>query len=516
VALALNSVKGASASPRTDSALSLGSLDIAVSGVGYRAAVADFDTTTATLGKFHVGATNISGNVSVSNTVVNDGYSEGLSVASSSTTGGASIENLPTGLIAAGGNSTVSAKLASVSSVGTNTGTVTLGLNTSGDGTSGLSAASIGSQVVNVSAQGYSGQSIWNKNASGTWGSFDSWDTDGGTPGVDGALSTNDTATFGGGPTSATTVSLDGASPILTTLTFNNSGAAYNLAQGTGGSITFGTAQSEATVTNTAGTHTIAASLALARNTTLSTAAGSKLTLSGAVTGSNNLVKSGSGTLLITANSSLMTGSTNVEDGLLTVNGSIANSEVTVSSGGTLGGSGTVGATIVLAGATISPGNSPGLLTIAGDTTWSPDGNYNWQMVSATGTAGTDWDSINVTGSLDLTNLTSSDQFNLNLWSLSDNTTNGDAINFDNTVNQSWTILTAAGGISGFSSDKFIISTGANNGTTGFTNTLAPIGAFYITQNGNDLKLVYVVPEPSTFALVALSLGLGFIRCRRV
>lgn len=519
VALALNSVVGASASTRGATPQSVGSQNITVNGVGYRSAAAGFSTTNASLGKFHVGATNLSGNVTISNTATStDAYSESLSVSSNSTTGGASLENLPAGLIAAGGNSIVSAKLASVSSVGTNTGTVTLGLNTSGTGTSGLGAASIGSQVVNISAQGYSGQAIWNTNAGGTWGSFDSWDTNGGTPGIDGALSTNDTATFGGVTTGATTVSLNGANPVLTSLTFNNSGAAYSVAQGTGGSITLGTAQSAATVTNTAGNHTIATSLALARNTTVSTAAGSKLTLSGEITGSNNLVKSGSGTLAITANSSLI-GNTTVDGGLLTVNGSISNSSVTIASGGTLGGSGTVGATLVQGGATINPGNSPGQLTIDGDATWSSGGNYNWQMVSATGTAGTDWDSIVVTNTLDLTSLSSTGKFNLNLWSLSDNITNGDANNFVNTVNQSWTILTAANGISGFSSDKFNIYTGANNGTTGFTNTLATGGAFTIQQDGNDLNLVYTVttaiPEPSTYGLIALTVGLGFIRRRR-
>ena len=515
VALALNSVVGASASARTGGALSVGSQDIAVSGVGYRPAAAGFDTTSASLGKFHVGATNISGNVTVSNTATtSDAYSEGLSVASNSTTGGASVSNLPTGLIAAGGSSTVLAKLASVSSVGNNSGTVTLGLSTSGVGTSGLSAASIGSQVVTVSAQGYSGQSTWNTNASGTWGSFNSWDNDGGTPGIDGALSTTDTATFGGVTTGATTVSLNGASPVLTSLTFNNSGAAYSVAEGTGGIITLGTAQSAATVTNTAGNHTVSTTLMLARNTTVSTAAGSKLTLSGAVTGANGLIKSGSGALTLTANSSLV-GDTTVNGGLLTVNGAISSSSVTIASGGTLGGSGTVGSTFVEGGATISPGNSPGLLTIDGDTNWSSDGNYNWQMVSATGTAGTDWDKIDVTGTLDLTSLTSTSKFNLNLWSLSDNTTDGNANNFDNTVNQSWTILTAGTGISGFSSDKFNIYTGANNGTTGFTNTLA--GTFSIAQDGNNLNLVYtVVPEPTSALLGALGLfGSVFLRRRK-
>jgi len=133
------------------------------------------------------------------------------------TSGGTSVVfGLPTvaSPLAAGSNATVTFGLASVANVKTgNTGSVTLGLSTSGAGTSGRSAASIGSQVVNVSAQGSSGQSIWSHAAGGVWDSFANWDVPGGLPGVDGSLSVNDTATFGTGPTRATTVSLDGATP---------------------------------------------------------------------------------------------------------------------------------------------------------------------------------------------------------------------------------------------------------------------------------------------------------------
>ncbi|HEV7259245.1 MAG TPA: autotransporter domain-containing protein [Bosea sp. (in: a-proteobacteria)] len=62
-------------------------------------------------------------------------------------------------------------------------------------------------------------------------------------------------------------------------------------------------------------------------------------------------------------------------DGRLAVNGSLANSTFTVL-GGTLGGSGTVGATTVQAGATIAPGNSIGTLTVNGNLTLAPGSTY--------------------------------------------------------------------------------------------------------------------------------------------
>lgn len=59
-------------------------------------------------------------------------------------------------------------------------------------------------------------------------------------------------------------------------------------------------------------------------------------------------------------------GPTSINQGALIVNGSLANSAVTVASGGRLGGAGTVGATTLAAGGRITPGNSIGTLTVNG------------------------------------------------------------------------------------------------------------------------------------------------------
>jgi fibronectin-binding autotransporter adhesin len=80
----------------------------------------------------------------------------------------------------------------------------------------------------------------------------------------------------------------------------------------------------------------------------------------GAITGTGPFTKSGSGTVTLSGNNTY-TGGTVVNAGELNVNGSIAGGAVTVSSGASLSGSGTVGA-ISGAGA-INPGNSPGILT---------------------------------------------------------------------------------------------------------------------------------------------------------
>ena len=508
------------------SALTLSPQDVSITAYGYRTAAASFSATSVDLGKFHVGASNLSGSTTITNNVTNDAYSEKLEVVTSSATGGASHGTLP-GLIAAGGNSSLSLALASVASVGANAGTVTVGLKSNGTGTSGLSAFDLGTQVINVSATGYSGQSTWNVSSSGSWRSFGNWDTSGGLPGIDGSLSVDDKATFGAGPSGATAISLDGESPVLTALTFSNANAAYTVRTGTGGSITLGTGSKSAALTNSAGSHAISAGVSLANDTVATIASGTVLALSGGLNGSGKLTKEGAGILSVTGTGNLA-GDTTVSAGLLRVNGSIADSAIAVNSGGTLGGSGTVGDVLVASGGTIAPGNSPGILN-AGDTTWSGGGNYNWQIYNVAGSAGVGgWDKVAITGNLDLTGLSAISRFNINLWSLSGlgPDVSGSAINFNSTSTYTWTIASVTGSILGFDAAFFSVNLAAANGTDGFTNDRSWVatngntyyGSIDLVQHGQNLDLVYSpgVPEPSTYGMMigALSLAVAAIRRR--
>ena len=132
--------------------------------------------------------------------------------------------------------------------------------------------------------------------------------------------------------------------------------------------------------------------------------AGSKLILSGegsqlysdAVSGSTSfngfLIKQGGGLWNLNSNIAHH-GATLVEEGILAVNGSIANSAVTVRSGATLGGNGSVGATRIESGGTLAPGNSIGVLTVNGDLTLNPGATFSVE-VDAQGNA----DQVIVTG----------------------------------------------------------------------------------------------------------------------
>jgi outer membrane autotransporter protein len=85
-------------------------------------------------------------------------------------------------------------------------------------------------------------------------------------------------------------------------------------------------------------------------------------TYAGAISGSGNMTLQGGGQLTMTGTSTY--GSTFVTSGKLVVNGSLAGT-VVVSSGGTLGGSGSVG-NVFLEGGSLASGNSIGTLTVNG------------------------------------------------------------------------------------------------------------------------------------------------------
>ncbi|MGU3451742.1 phosphatase PAP2 family protein, partial [Methylobacterium fujisawaense] len=119
-------------------------------------------------------------------------------------------------------------------------------------------------------------------------------------------------------------------------------------------------------------------------------------TLPNAISGSGTLSKTNSGTLTLTGLSTL-SGATTVQAGRLAVNGSLANSVVSVLPGAELGGSGTVGGIGALSGGTVSPGNSIGTLTVAGNAAFAAGSTYRVEA-NAAGQA----DRIAATGSATL------------------------------------------------------------------------------------------------------------------
>ena len=211
------------------------------------------------------------------------------------------------------------------------------------------------------------------------------------------------------------------------------------------------------------------------------------------------------GTLLVGTTGSIASSSAVVNGGLLNVNG--AAGSVTVNNGGSLGGSGTVGALTLNSGGLLNPGNSPGKLT-ASSAIVLGGATYNWQISALQGTAGTNWDLLSVTGLLDMSGVTSANQWNLVV------TADGAFTGWTGTSEYSYVFAQAAS-VSGFSSivgtDVTSLFNITTSGITSLPNASSnPNGEFKVVVGsaaGLTTLNLMAVPEPSASSLMGIGLA---------
>ncbi len=217
-----------------------------------------------------------------------------------------------------------------------------------------------------------------------------------------------------------------------------------------------------------------------------------------AITGAGRVIKDGAGTLTLSASNSY-TGATVIDGGTLFLSGSISGSSaVSVNTGGTLGGTGTVGA-LTVNGGTLAPGASPGILN-AGNTTFS-GGTAAFEINGTT--AGTNYDQLAVTGTVIFTANTAL-TIDLGVFNPAD-----DVDTFTLISNDSTDTITLNG---------FGFAIGANQLAEGelFTVSGQDFTISYAAGTGSNDVVLSAVPEPGSALMLVGGLAtlLGFRRRR--
>ncbi len=235
----------------------------------------------------------------------------------------------------------------------------------------------------------------------------------------------------------------------------------------------------------------------------------------------SGLVKSGPGTMVVAA-ANTYTGATQVNAGTLVLGDAgtdtFATSGVTVASGATLGGSGTInGGTVTLNaessggakdGGTLAPGNSIGTLTV-NNLNFNTNSIFEWEMNydgTGVGTRGTNYDAVNVThsitgpgGAIFQIVLPGSSNFYATFWN----------------TNRIWADIFMAGSPP---TGNYANWAGSFGGGLQYFNTSGSLGTppateGYFTLSGNSLTWT-AVPEAGN-ALAGLLLVAGLLRRRR-
>jgi fibronectin-binding autotransporter adhesin len=242
--------------------------------------------------------------------------------------------------------------------------------------------------------------------------------------------------------------------------------------------------------------------------------AGNNVTLAGIIDSSNTngLVKSGFGTLTLGGDNTY-SGATTADAGVLAVNGnqSSATGAVTISTTATLAGSGTIGGATTINGRH-NPGNSPGVQTFNDGLTYATGSTLVWELTANTESGrGTSFDGVNVAGGV----------LSINAGVTSDLVFNaaGSTVNWNDSFwgsNRQWQIFDNVSAPTLGSANVFDTINVSEDSAFQSLATVRVGSGFSWEQIDSDVYLNYTIPEPSTYALLALgAAGLGAHVIRR-
>jgi autotransporter-associated beta strand protein len=202
---------------------------------------------------------------------------------------------------------------------------------------------------------------------------------------------------------------------------------------------------------------------------------GLALTIANPITGAGNLIKSGSGTLMLNG-ATTYTGVTTVSAGTLIVSGFGGTGSVTVASGSTFGGSGVVARNTTING-TLAP--APGGLAFSGTLSFGGGAHLQWPLAANSASAG--FGSVNVTTA----NVTTGATVDLIL------NGSGSGTDFSNTfwnTAHTWPVLNAPSVAGTFALGSVSTDIAGRNASW--------FGAFSIQQTSASVNLVWTPAAP--------------------
>lgn len=225
-------------------------------------------------------------------------------------------------------------------------------------------------------------------------------------------------------------------------------------------------------------------------------------TFSGRITGRGNLTKQGAATWTVGGVEN--TGAVNVTGGTLVINGPVGPdaTPLTLSGGAKVVFSGNASmpyfSTVIDSSRRLAPGSPIGTLE-TGSQTWADGGEYTWQISSASGSPGSDWDFVRIANGA-LTLGSAMEGFILRLVPA------GMVAGWNSGNAYTWKIAESPGGIVGFSTERIYLDTSA-------FSAVHPLqgGVFSIRQSGSALYLDFTPGLPGDFSPGAGSVVDGLV-----